>query len=79
MPQVRFKPGPKYIGSRDDKQEAFTGLIDEIAFFNVALSEADVKAIADTGLSVALGFASVSPQAKLSTACAELKSGMLNR
>ena len=68
-----FIAGPKYIGSRDDKQEAFTGLIDEIAFFNVALSEVDVKAIADSGLSVALGFAAVSPQAKLTTAWAKLK------
>ena len=68
-----FKTGPKYIGSRDDKQEAFTGLIDEIAFFNVALSEVDVKAISDSGLSITLGFAAVSPQAKLATAWAELK------
>ena len=68
-----FKTGPKYIGSRDDKQEAFTGLIDEIAFFNVALSENDVKAIADSGLSIALGFAAVSPQAKLTTTWAKLK------
>ena len=68
-----FKGGPKYIGSRDDKQEAFTGLIDEIAFFNVALSDADVKAIADSGLSIALGFAAVSPQAKLTTSWAKLK------
>ncbi len=71
-----FIAGPKYIGSRDDKQEAFTGLIDEIAFFNVALSENDVKTIADTGLSVALGFAAVSPQAKLTTAWAKLKSNL---
>ncbi|MDE0638702.1 MAG: LamG domain-containing protein [Candidatus Poribacteria bacterium] len=69
-----FKTGPKYIGSRDDKQEAFTGLIDEIAFFNVALSDGDVKAIADSGLSIALGFAAVSPQAKLTTVWAKLKS-----
>ncbi len=68
-----FKTGPKYIGSRDDKQEAFTGLIDEIAFFNVALSENDVKSVADSGLSIALGFAAVSPQAKLTTAWAKLK------
>ena len=68
-----FKTGPKYIGSRDDKQEAYTGLIDEIAFFNVALSENDVKAIAESGLSIALGFAAVSPQAKLATAWAQLK------
>ena len=68
-----FKTGPKYIGSRDDKQEAFTGLIDELAFFNVALSENDVKAIANSGLSIALGFAAVSPQAKLTTVWAKLK------
>ena len=68
-----FKTGAKYIGSRDDKQEAYTGLIDEIAFFNVALSENDVKAIANSGLSIALGFAAVSPQAKLTTAWAKLK------
>ncbi len=74
-----FIAGAKYIGSRDDKQEAFTGLIDEIAFFNVALSEADVKAIADSGLSVALGFAAVSPQAKLTTAWAKLKIEMVTR
>lgn len=68
-----FIPGPKYIGSRDDKQEAFTGLIDEIAFFNVALSDADIKTIADGGLSVALGFAAVSPQSKLATTWGKLK------
>ncbi len=68
-----FKTGPKYIGSRDDKQEAFTGLIDEIAFFNVALSDNDVKAIVDSGLSIALGFAAVSPQTKLTTVWAKLK------
>lgn len=68
-----FTTGPKYIGSRDDKQEAFTGLIDEIAFFNVALSDDDVKAISNNGLSIALGFAAVSPQAKLTTAWAKLK------
>ena len=72
-----FKTGPKYIGSRDDKQEAFTGLIDEIAFFNAVLSDNDMKVIANSGLSVALGFASVSPQAKLATAWAKLKSGKI--
>ena len=74
-----FKPGPKFIGSRDDKQEAFTGLIDEIAFFNVALSDDDVKTISDSGLSVALGFAAVSPQAKLTTVWARLKSATVTR
>ena len=74
-----FKTGAKYIGSRDDKQEAYTGLIDEIAFFNVALSENDVKAISDSGLSVVLGFAAVSPQTKLTTVWAKLKSGTVTR
>ena len=39
----------------------------------------DVKAIDDSGLSIALGFAAVSPQAKLTTAWAKLKSGMVTR
>ena len=73
-----FRTGPKFIGSRDDKQEAFTGLIDEIAFFNVALSDDDVKTIADSGLSVALGFAAVSPQAKLATVWSKLKSRIVS-
>ena len=68
-----FKTGPKYIGSRDDKQEAYSGLIDEIAFFNVALSDNDVKTIANSGLSTALGFAAVSPQAKLTTIWANIR------
>ena len=34
-----FITGPKYIGSRDDKQEAFTGLIDELAFFQCLHSQ----------------------------------------
>ena len=74
-PQVHLKQDRSISARGDDKQEAFTGLIDEIAFFNVALSDADVKAIADSGLSIALGFASVSPQAKLTTAWAKLKRG----
>ena len=60
-----FKQEPSISVQETTKQEAYTGLIDEIAFFNVALSENDVKAIAEGGLSVALGFAAVSPQAKL--------------
>ena len=68
-----FKTGPKFIGSRDDKQEAYTGIIDEIAFFNIALTDNDVEEIADGGLSAALGFAAVSPQAKLTTTWAKIK------
>ena len=74
MLRVHLKRVPSLSVSRDDKQEAFTGLIDEIAFFNVALSDDDMKAIAESGLSVVLGFAAVSPQAKLATTWAKLKS-----
>jgi hypothetical protein len=70
-----FTIGAKYIGSRDDGQEAFKGVIDELAFFNVALSEADVKEISDGGLSVALGFAAVSAKDRLTTAWGRIKAG----
>jgi hypothetical protein len=37
-----------------------------------------VKEIADGGLSVALGFAAVSPEEKLTTTWGQLKSGIMN-
>jgi len=34
----------------------FRGLIDDVAIFSVALSEADIKSIADQGLRASLGL-----------------------
>jgi len=49
----------------------FKGMIDEVAIFNVALSEADIKEIMNTGVS---GKLAVSSSGKLATAWAMIKS-----
>lgn len=51
----------------------FTGLLDEIAIFNVALEEADVNDIMQKGLTELLG-APVEPQGKLATKWGKIKS-----
>lgn len=55
----------------------FRGVIDEVAIFSVALSEADIKTIADKGLKAALKIGgvttSVSHLNKLTTTWAEIK------
>ncbi|HGJ66509.1 TPA: LamG domain-containing protein [bacterium] len=54
----------------------FRGLIDEVAIFNVALSEADIKTIATNGLANALGLAgpsSVRSSEKIATTWGNLK------
>lgn len=68
-----FTIGEKHIGSRDDGQEAYDGLIDEVAIFNVALSVDDIKDIANKGLAVVLGMTAVFPTGKLTTTWAEIK------
>jgi len=68
-----FTIGEKHIGSRDDGQEAYDGLIDEVALFNVALSADDIKDIANKGLAVVLGMTAVSPSGKLTTTWGDIK------
>lgn len=54
----------------------FRGLIYEVAIFDVALSEADIKSIADNGLVAALGLGgptSVKPSDKVTTTWGDLK------
>lgn len=54
----------------------FRGLIDDVAIFNVALSEADIKSIADQGLKTVLGLgitSSVQPESKLAVTWGSMK------
>lgn len=51
----------------------FNGSIDEVAMFSVALTENDIKAIFNNGLSAAMGMSAVSPSEKLATKWAEIK------
>ena len=59
------------IGSRLTGHKFVSGLMDEIAVFNVALSQSDINAIHKTGLQTALN---VDPKEKLATSWAEIKS-----
>jgi len=51
----------------------FSGSMDEIAMFDVALTDNDIKSIADSGLGRALGISAVSYAGKLTTAWANIK------
>lgn len=51
----------------------FDGLIDDVAIFNVALSEEDIQATMNKGLGKALGVTAVSPSGKLGTTWAHIK------
>jgi hypothetical protein len=49
------------------------GLIDEVAVFTVALTEADIKGIMERGFERALGITPVEPAGKLATAWGKIK------
>lgn len=53
--------------------EIFNGIIDEVAVFNVVLTEDDIKAIMTKGLGAATGLAAVEPSDKLAVTWASVK------
>jgi hypothetical protein len=64
-----------YIGSFNDGVQCFfNGLIDEVGFFNVALTDDDIKNLTENGIERALGLASVFPKDKLAITWAMVKS-----
>lgn len=70
-PFVRGNNRAWHIGGRAGT--TFEGGVDEVAVFNVVLTQADIKAIKDRGLSHAVGLA-VDPSGKLTTAWGNIKS-----
>ena len=64
---------PLWIGRYYDLDRVFSGLIDEVAVFNVALTEDDIKSIMKNGIGKATGIAAVSPAAKLTTTWSAIK------
>jgi hypothetical protein len=66
------------IGTQGDPNGPFTdfhsGLIDEIALFNVALSDQDLQTVMNKGLKESLGIAAVVLSGKLATTWAGIKS-----
>ncbi len=61
------------IGGMADQRPAW-GLMDDVAVFNTALSEADVNDIMNEGLGKLFGFTPVSPEGRLTTVWARVKS-----
>jgi hypothetical protein len=53
--------------------EIFNGIIDEVAVFNVVLTEDDIKTIMTKGLGAATGLAAVEPSDKLAVTWASVK------
>ena len=61
------------IGRTHEGSRFFGGMIDEVALFNVALTEADMADIVKSGLSRTLGITAVEATGKLTTTWATLK------
>lgn len=61
------------IGCLGGDHRFLTGVIDEAAVFNVALTEDDIKNIMEKGLSRALGITAVSPKEKLASSWGKIK------
>ena len=57
----------------DGDGDCYGGIIDEVAIFNVALAEDDVKSIMTKGLGKATDTTAVSPSGKLATTWADIK------
>jgi hypothetical protein len=66
---------PVHIGvSTYAQSDGFKGVLDEVAIFNKALSQDDIKDIMKKGLEMATGLTAVSPSGKLASAWGEIKS-----
>ncbi|MDP6597575.1 MAG: hypothetical protein QGI86_17135, partial [Candidatus Poribacteria bacterium] len=63
-----FITGPKSIGSNaEGTDEFYKGLIDDVAIFNIPLTEKDIKTIMKNGVGMATGILAVSGRDKLAT------------
>jgi hypothetical protein len=62
-----------YIANWAGAARHFNGLIDEVAVFNVALTEDDIVSIMNNGLEETIGLAAVLPKDKLVTIWASIK------
>jgi hypothetical protein len=65
--------GNLLIGGDTAAQGRTEGAIDDVAIFNVALTEDDVKEIMNKGLGIATGLAPVSPEGRLTTVWGKIK------
>jgi hypothetical protein len=68
-----FTAIPVIIGGYGVGAYPFSGIIDDVAIFNVALAEADIKDIATKGIGAASGVVAVESSGKLATTWAEIR------
>lgn len=66
-------PTEIWAGSAPEAGRSLIGVIDEVGFFNVALTEDDIKKIMNDGLSKATGIEAVDPLSKLTTTWGGIK------
>ena len=71
--QVFYDASSSVIGRKVEVNRFFDGFIDEIAFFNEAITQEDVEAIMNEGLEAVLNPIAVSATGKLTTNWGELK------
>ena len=62
-----------WVGSNPGGGNRINGVIDEVAFFNAALTQDDIKSIMNDGLGKATKFEAVDPSSKLTTTWGSLK------
>ncbi len=73
-PSLDADPGRMRIGDGSNGGHQCEGLLDEVALFNVALEQNDIKEIMEDGLENATGLLAVEPENKLATTWGKLKS-----
>jgi len=66
-------PSEIWVGGTPEGGRWTNGVIDEVAFFNVALTEDDIKSIMEGGLSKTLGIAAVGPSGRLTSTWGNIK------
>jgi hypothetical protein len=62
-------------GVFDGSGNFYTGVIDEVAIFNVSLAEDDIRTIMEGGLQDTLSLTAVSSEGKLAASWGEVKAG----
>jgi hypothetical protein len=74
-PESHLFIGSETINNGAGFRTRYKGLIDEVAIFDVALTESDIKDIMTKGLAAATGFGpgAVSPSGKLTTTWGSIK------
>ena len=75
-PSLDADPSRMRIGDGSGGGHQCEGLLDEVALFNVALEENDIKTIMEDGLESATGLLAVEPESKLTTIWGKLKIGL---